>query len=71
MSAETDSWAEVRHKLREDHGGHGKFGGHIYSTGLSRAWLASTASCAMLFGLSHVRETQSRTSPGVPLGPSC
>ena len=42
-----------------------------------RAWLAYRASCAMLVGLqsslifNSLREAQSRTSPGVPLGPSC
>ena len=41
------------------------------------AWLAGTASCAMLVGLmsllifAFLREVQLRTSPGVPLGPSC
>ena len=42
-----------------------------------RAWLAGTASCAMLVGLksslifSQLREAQPRTSPGIPddLGP--
>ena len=37
-----------------------------------RAWLAGTASCAMLVGLkSSLIEAQLRTSPGVPVGPSC
>ena len=41
-----------------------------------RAWLAGTASCAMLVGLTSslifasLREAQLRTS-GVPVGPSC
>ena len=42
-----------------------------------RALLAGTASCAVLVGLmslivfNSLREAQQRTSPGVPLGPSC
>jgi hypothetical protein len=42
-----------------------------------RAWLAGTASCAMLVGLTSLlifaslRKAQPRTSPGVPSGPSC
>ena len=42
-----------------------------------RARLAGTASCAMLVGLTSsliftsLREAQLRTSPGVPVGPSC
>ena len=36
-----------------------------------RAWLAGTASCAMLVGLTSLREAQLRTSPGVSVGPSC
>ena len=42
-----------------------------------RAWLAGTASGAMLADLesllifTSLREAQLRTSPGVPLGPSC
>ena len=41
-----------------------------------RAWLAGTASCAMLVGLvsslifASLREAQLRTSPGVPVGSS-
>ena len=34
-----------------------------------RAWLVGTASCAMLVGLTSPRETQLRTSPGVPVVP--
>ena len=39
-----------------------------------RAWLAGTASCAMLVGLdsqlilASLREAQPRTSPGIPVG---
>jgi hypothetical protein len=56
------------------------FGGGINRTPRSdgdRAWLAGTASYTMLVGLEaslilvSLREAQPRTSPGVPLGPSC
>ena len=42
-----------------------------------RTWLAGTASCATLVGLesslifASLREAQLRTSPSVPVGPSC
>jgi hypothetical protein len=42
-----------------------------------RAWLAGTASCATFLDLesslifASLREAQLRTSPGVPVGPSC
>jgi hypothetical protein len=44
---------------------------------IERAWLAGTASCARVVGLlsslifTSLREAQQRTSPGIPVGPSC
>jgi hypothetical protein len=48
----------------------------LWSDG-DRAWLVGTASCARLVGLASslifpsLREAQLRTSPGVPVAPSC
>ena len=66
--------AEARHM--EDMWCLESINGTPWSNG-DRAWLAGTASCATLVGLlsslifTSLRKAQQRTSPGVPVGPSC
>lgn len=69
-SAETA--ARARHKLSKTGGGHVIFGGQIERT--SRTGMGAELDLLIepaVQCFASLRETQLRTSPGIPPGPSC